>query len=193
MAASAPRYHRYTFREYIAFEDASNVKHEFIDGEIYAMAGGTPEHAALSAAVIALLVSQLRDGRCRAFSSDLRVRVSATGLSTYPDATVVCGPLERDPEEKTVVTNPIVIVEVLSPSTEEFDRGEKLANYRQIASLRECVIVGQREQRIDVHRRSNDGAWTELSARSGESIALVSIACTIEVDALYRTAFGVSP
>src|SRR3954471_18291200 len=89
----------HTYAEYLGLEASSNVKHEFLDGQIYAMAGGTPEHAALAAAGIGLLFPQLRKGRCRAHDADLRVRVPATGLTTYPDVTVVCGPRERDAKD----------------------------------------------------------------------------------------------
>src|SRR3990172_1362679 len=97
--------HRYSFADYLALEEASNTKHEFLSGEIYGMAGGTPEHAALSVAVSSVLRAQLRGGSCRVYSSDLRVRVLATGLATYPDVTVVCGELERDPDSPTTVVN----------------------------------------------------------------------------------------
>ena len=93
--------HHYTYADYLALEAASNVKHEFLAGEIYGMAGGTPEHAALSVAVSGALLAQLRGSPCRVYSSDLRVRVLATGLATYPDVTVVCGEAERDPENST--------------------------------------------------------------------------------------------
>src|SRR5438128_1599651 len=106
--------HRYQFADYLRVEADSNVKHEFLGGEIYAMPGGTPRHAELATSVSALLFAQLRPGPCRLFSSDLRIRVAATGLATYPDASVVCGELETDPESTTTVTNPRVLVEVLS-------------------------------------------------------------------------------
>ncbi|MGH8471968.1 MAG: Uma2 family endonuclease, partial [Gammaproteobacteria bacterium] len=112
---------RYTWAEYIALEASSNVKHEYLDGQIYAMAGGTPEHAALAAAVTGLLFPQLRGSPCRAHDADLRVRVPKTGLATYPDVTIVCGPSERDPDDRNAVTNPTLIVEVLSQSTEDYD------------------------------------------------------------------------
>jgi Uma2 family endonuclease len=104
---------RFSFSEYLAFEASSNVKHEYLDGQIYAMAGGTPEHAALAAAVIGLLFPQLRGGSCRALDADLRIRVGATGLATYPDVTVVCGPRELDPDDPHAVTNPTLIVDLL--------------------------------------------------------------------------------
>src|SRR5687768_14245293 len=119
---------RYTFGQYIDLEQLSPIKHEFLGGAVWAMAGGTPDHAAIAANVSALLVEQLRGRPCRLFGSGLRVRVKATGLGTYPDVSVVCDALELDPDDRTrtTVVNPKLIVEVLSPSTEEYDRGEKL-------------------------------------------------------------------
>ncbi len=118
----------YTFRDYLALEESGNVKHEFYQGEIYAMAGGTPAHAALQVAVPSLLFPQIRGGTCRAHGAVLRVRVLATGLATYPDVTPVCGPRELDPEDANTVVNPTVLFEVLSPGTAEFDRGGKFEN-----------------------------------------------------------------
>ena len=151
------------------------------------MAGGTPEHAALAVAVSAALFDQLSGGDCRVFSSDLRVRVRATGLATYPDVTVVCGALETDPENASTVTNPTVILEVLSPSTESYDRGEKLEHYRQIDSLREYVLVAHDRRRIEVWRRSAEGQWTRLVSEGG-TVELASIGCRLEVEGLYRRA-----
>jgi Uma2 family endonuclease len=185
--APAPRRH-FTFRDYLDLEEASNVKHEFFAGEIYAMAGGTPEHAALAVAVSAALFDQLAGGDCRVFSSDLRVRVPATGLATYPDVTVVCGALETDPESPSTITNPTVIVEVLSPSTEDYDRGEKLEHYRQIESLQECVLVAHDRRRIEVWRRAGEGSeWTQVGIEVG-TVDLASIGCRLEVERLYRRA-----
>jgi Uma2 family endonuclease len=137
MAAPAHRI-RYTYREYLALETSSNVKHEFLDGQIYAMAGGTPEHAALAAAAIGLLLPPLRGGPCRAYDTDLRVRMP-TGLATYPDVTVVSGSSERDKDDPQAVTNPTLIVEVLSRSTEEYDRGDKFEHYKSLESLQQYV------------------------------------------------------
>jgi len=142
MGVAAIRRH-YTYREYIRLADEANVKLEFVAGELYAMAGGTPEHAALAANVSALLLLQLRGRRCRVHSSDLRVRVRATGLTTYPDVSVVCGEVEVDPEDASTALNPTVLVEILSPSTEDYDRGDRLDHYKQLASLREVVLVAR--------------------------------------------------
>jgi Uma2 family endonuclease len=182
------RHHRYTFADYLAYEDGSNVKHEFFEGEIYAMAGGTPEHAALAAAVTTVIGAQLGEGPCRVFSSDLKVRVSATGLVSYPDVTVVCGPLEHDPESRIVVVNPTLIVEVLSDSTEEWDRGEKLEHYRRIPSLRECLLVSHRIPELELLRRGSDGSWSRQVAGAGGTLQLLSIGGSLSVDDLYRRA-----
>jgi Uma2 family endonuclease len=178
--------HHYTYQQYLALEEASNVKHEFLDGEIYAMAGGTPTHAELSVTVGAMLLTQLRGGPCRVFSSDLRVRVLATGLATYPDDTVVCGALELDPENRDTVTNPRVVVEVLSDSTEKYDRGIKLKHYRQIPALGAVVLVWQREQRIEVWQRQANDTWTARASGAGETAEIACVGCTLPVDEVYR-------
>src|SRR5579884_1204814 len=185
MAQAAHRVH-YTRAEYIALERAANVRHEFLDGVIYAMAGGSPEHAAIAGNVITVLNVALRGRPCRVHSSDLRVRVLATGLETYPDVTVVCGRAEVDAEDKNVVTNPVVVVEVTSPSTEEYDRGEKLEHYKRIASLREVLFVSHGEQALQVVRRMPDGSWTVHEARSGGAVSLESLEVAVPVAEVYR-------
>ena len=174
-----------TYAEYLAAEAVSEVRHEYLNGEVWAMAGGTPEHAALALAVGSELRQALRGKPCRAYSADLRVRIVDTGLSTYPDVSVVCGQLETAPDDKDAVTNPIVLVEVLSESTEGYDRGAKAAHYRRIPSLREYVLVSQAEPRIEVHRRAESGRWELLEARPGETIELVSLGARLDVAAIY--------
>ncbi len=186
MIVAEPRHH-YTYEEYLALDEGSNVKLEFQGGDIYAMAGGSPEHAALCLQVGSSLNVQLQGKPCRAFSPDLRVRVLATGLATYPDVSVVCGALERDPQSKDTVVNPTVIVEVLSPGTESYDRGEKREHYQQIPSLREIVLVGYQERRLEVYRRQ-DGGWSREEAGPGESLTLASIGCRLDVDVVYGQA-----
>jgi Uma2 family endonuclease len=179
---------RYPWHEYLALESASNTKHEYLDGQIYAMAGGTPVHAALQLAVPNLLFPQLRAGRCRAHGSDLRIRVLATGLATYPDVTIVCGPRELDPEDSNSVTNPTVLVEVLSQSTEDYDRGEKFAHYKRIPSLRQYVLVSPDEHRVEVWTRDAEGAWTAAVSTDGEVADLGSIGARLDVRELYEAA-----
>ena len=178
--------HRYSYADYLFLEEASNVKHEFLGGEIYALAGGSPEHAALAANLIAALVAGIGSRPCHVFSSDLRVRVLATGLATYPDVTVVCGPLERDPESRVTAINPTLVAEVLSDSTEDYDRGEKLEHYKQVPSLRECLLVSHRQHQIELWRRQVAGPWERQTAGRGERMRLDFLGCEIAVDDVYR-------
>jgi Uma2 family endonuclease len=175
---------RYTYAEYLALETSSNVKHEFLGGQIYAMAGGTPEHAALAAAVIGLLFPQLRGGGCRAYDSDLRVR-TRSGLATYPDVTVVCGPTERDETDPQAVTNPALIIEVLSRSTEEYDAGDKFEHYKTLPSLRQYVLVSHRETSLEVWTLGDEGKWQHATVRE---IANLSIGARLDVRELYESA-----
>lgn len=178
----------FSFAEYLTFEASSNVKHEYLDGQIYAMAGGTPDHAALAAAVIGLLFPQLRSGPCRALDADLRVRIRATGLATYPDVTVVCGPRELDPDDPHAITNPTLIVEVLSPSTADYDRGDRFEHYKRLPSLRQYVIVSLPEHSIEVWSRTAEDAWTSTMGGDGDKVELVSIRASLDVQELYTAA-----
>jgi Uma2 family endonuclease len=176
-----------TYAEYLALEGKSlDVKHEFVDGEVYAMAGGTPDHGALAVAFASEVRAAIGARPCRVFSSDVRVRVVATGMAAYPDVSVVCGKLETDPEDASAITNPVLVVEVLSDSTEARDRGVKAAHYRHVPSLREYVLVSQRERRVEVHRRNEAGRW-ELFEYEGHATAeLASVGCRVALDDLYR-------
>lgn len=176
----------YTFREYIQLEEFANVKHEYFNGDIYAMAGGTLEHAALSAAIISALSLKLQGGSCRVFTSDLRVRVLATGLATYPDVTVVCGEPQRDPEDRSTVINPKVVIEVLSDSTAKYDRGEKLEQYKRIESLQAVLLFSQTSRRVELHERTSDGFRTEIVA--DEPLRVACLGVELSVSDLYATA-----
>jgi Uma2 family endonuclease len=180
-------HHRFTFADYVQIDEDSRVKLEFLDGQVWAMAGGSPDHAAIAANIIALLGARLVGQKCRVFTSDLRVRVKATGLGTYPDVSVVCGAVEIDPEDpkKQTVTNPRVVIEVLSPSTEEYDRGEKLAHYKRIASLQEVVLVAQDRRTIEIVRRDAQDEWSSTVASSGNA-ELRSLGCSLALDDVYR-------
>jgi Uma2 family endonuclease len=178
---------KYSFEEYLQLEELSPaVKHEFLRGEVWAMAGGSPDHAAIAADVTTLLNNQLRDQPCRVYSSDLRVRVTGTGLATYPDVTVVCGKLEVDPEDRKghTAVNPRLVIEVLSPSTEDYDRGEKLDQYKRVESLQEVVLISHDERCVEIVRRSGDG-WVRSEHRDGAP-RLVAVACVLPVDEVYR-------
>lgn len=180
--------HHFSFDEYLLLEEIAEVRHEFLEGQVWAMAGGTPEHAAICGNVTTLLNVQLHGRRCRVFSSDLRVRVKATGLGTYPDVTVVCGKLETDPEDRKASTavNPRVVVEVLSPSTEDYDRHEKLSHYQQVPSIDEVVLVAYGRHEIEIVRRAPDGTWSRHVTRGDETARLESIACDLPLAEVYR-------
>ncbi|GAC1352100.1 MAG: Uma2 family endonuclease [Polyangiales bacterium] len=184
-AASRPRF---TVEEYVRLEDHANVKHEYFDGQIFAMAGGTPEHAAMASAIIIALGAQLRGRPCRVYTSDVRVRVIATGLNTYPDVTVVCGHEEHDVEDKNALTNPVVLVEITSDSSEKYDRGDKLESYKRIPSLEEVVLVSHRERKIAVYRRAQ--GWLHDEVTTG-AIELSSIRCSLDVEELFRNPLAV--
>lgn len=175
----------YGLKQYLAFEASSNVKHEYLAGQIYAMAGGTPEHAALAAAVLGQLYNQLRGGRCRAYDADLRIRVRSTDLLTYPDVTIVCGPVQRDSEDEMAAINPTVIVEVLSDSTERYDRGAKFEHYKRLPSLQQYVLVSHRKPLVDVWTRTGD-AWNLATAGEDQTAELESIRAKVNVRELYE-------
>ncbi len=178
-----------TYADYVALERAGQLKHEYVNGLVYAMAGGTPEHARLAQAIGAELRVALRGKPCAPFSSDLRVRVAATGRTTYPDVTVVCGALQHADDDADAVTNPALIVEVLSDTTENADRGDKWAHYQRIASLREYVLVSQNQQRIEVFSRdgSQPDLWHYRDHGPGARITLAGLDVVIELDAVYES------
>jgi Uma2 family endonuclease len=183
-----------SYAEYVAAEQRSETRHEFLDGEVFAMADDAhyvhaepmgPLHAALAAALIQHLGNALRGKPCRVYSSGLRVRIQETGLTTYPDLTVVCGKLETAVDDPNAVINSVVLIEVLSESSEGYDRGAKAAHYRRIPSLREYVLVSQLEPAIEVFRRNERGNFELIEARKGERIELAALGVTLDVDAIY--------
>ena len=179
--------HRYTYADYVALEQTSSTKHEFLGGEIYAMAGGSEEHSALAAEVLRALGNAVGDRPCRVHTSDLRIYVEDAGLATFPDGAVICGPLQQHSTSPTATAlNPIVLLEVTSDSSEEYDTHTKLDAYKTIPTLRDYVVVSHRERRITVHRRGDDGTWTVHQASAGARVALTGLDCALIVDQIYR-------
>jgi Uma2 family endonuclease len=178
----------HSFAEYLGVEAISQVKHEYLDGHVWAMAGGSPEHAAIAVNVAVLLATALRDRPCRVYNSDLRVRVRASGLATYPDLSVVCGALQTDPDDPggNTAINPMLLVEILSPSTQDYDRGEKLAHYKRIASVREILLIAQDQRKLELWRRTDTGWVLEVAAGAQEQLRLTSLDCTIDLAEVYR-------
>jgi Uma2 family endonuclease len=181
------RLHRYTYADYVALEMVSADKHEFFDGEIYAMAGGSEEHSALAAAVVRVLGNAVGNGPCRVHTSDLRIYVESAGLATFPDVSVICGPLQQhDASPRATALNPAILVEVTSDSSEEYDTGTKLEFYRTIPALQEYIIVSHRERRVTVHARGTNDGWSTRAAGRGERVALPSLGAELAVDEIYR-------
>src|SRR2546421_8188422 len=146
--------------EYLRLEREAQIRSEYFDGEMFAMAGGTRAHSLIATNLLRELSERLKATDCVAYNSDLRVKVEATSLFTYPDVSVVCGTQRFLDDEEDVLLNPVVIVEVLSDSTEGYDRGKKSENYRQIPTCREYLLVSQKEPRIDQFIRQPNGEWT---------------------------------
>ena len=160
----------FTEEDYFAMEAVSPDKHEYIDGEIYDMAGGDEVHSAVGANIIGALVARLRGGRCRPFQSDLRVWSPLVRAYVYPDASVVCGPVEKYKRkgDHLSVRNPVVVVEVVSPGTEDYDRTDKVAIYKAIPSLRDYLIVDTDARNVEHHARDEGGAWQLTVITEGE-------------------------
>ena len=186
----------YTEEEYLEFERAAEEKHEWLDGQIYqvwGMAGASPEHSAITFNVSGLLFPQLRGKNCRAFSNDMKVRSSemkvkfnSAGLYSYPDLTVVCGEPQYHDNFSDVLINPQVIIEVLSPATEGFDRGKKFHRFQFNSSLTDYILIAQDEPRIEHYVRQADNRWLLTVTTGLESEAnIASIECTLRLSDVY--------
>ena len=175
-----------TEEEYLAFERASDERHEFVDGRVYAMAGASLVHGRIIQNTSGRLFNQLLGGPCEANTNDLRVRVSATRMNTYPDIVVICGERQLMDDYLDTLLNPVVLIEVLSPSTEHHDRSTKLVNYQEIESLQEYVLITQDTPRVDLSRRQEDGSWRYTTTIGLESVVdLPSIGCRLVLAEVY--------
>jgi Uma2 family endonuclease len=184
--STVPTKRRFTIAEFLSLEAESLEKHEYYQGEILAMAGATIEHNIIAGNLLAHLHTQLRGKNCRPFGSDQRIKVERGGLFTYADTVVICGKVEQAKDDPLSATNPRVIAEVLSDSTEAKDRRRKLKLYLKLDSLREYILVAQDEPRIDKLVRNNDGTWT-MSIVEGltASLDLESIGCRLAMPDIY--------
>ena len=177
-----------TAAEYVAWERDQPYKHEFHDGEVFAMSGGSARHNYLGTKVAGELQPLLRARNCHVMSSDQRIAVVPNGRFVYADAVAACGPLVMDQSDPDALLNPCVIVEVLSPSTEKYDRGEKWELYQRLPSVTDYLLVSQFAVRVEHYRRQADGVWLYRQLGPGESVALTNGA-EIAIDALYEGAF----
>ena len=176
-----------TEEEYLELERQAEHKSEYYRGEMFAMAGASLAHNMLAMNLAALLHPQLRPGPCRVVGSDMRVRVSATGLYTYLDVSVVCGQPQLADQHADTLLNPALIAEVLSPSTEGYDRGRKFEHYRSIESLAEYLLVAQDRVHVDLYTRQPDGHWVLSEAsRLEDTLELKSIGCHLALTDLYE-------
>lgn len=183
--ASLPNYYL-SPEEYLTLERSAEFKSEYVDGVMYAMAGGSERHNLIAANVIITIGSQLRDRPCRVYPSDLKVRVPNSKRFFYPDVSIVCGETRFADEEKDVVLNPVVVVEVLSESTAAFDRGKKFQSYQQIESLREYLLVSQDEYIVEHFLRQDGDQW--LYKKVGgldETLTLPTVNCQLALRDVY--------
>jgi Uma2 family endonuclease len=167
---------RVSVAEYLAMERQAATKSEYFNGQVFAMAGAKPPHNVIVFNTTVALGRQLGGGPCRGYSSDQRLVVPETGLRTYPDISVVCGEPEFDEEDEDAITNPTLIVEVLSPSTEAYDRGDKFAHYHSLPSLQEYVLIAQDRPRIEHYVRGESGHWDYSSQPLGPVARLGALA-----------------
>lgn len=183
--ASHPKSY-FTPEQYLALERAASQRSEYLAGKIYAMAGASEAHNLITLNAITSLRAQTR-GRCRAYLRDMRVRVPATRLFTYPDGILVCGERRFDDAQRDTLLNPTLLIEVLSDSTERYDRGQKFAHYRQIASLQEYLLIAQDAPRVERFLRQPTDEWllTIVEGRDA-TLPLPSVACTLTLAELYE-------
>lgn len=183
-----PQPKRYiTEEEYLDFEQTSTRKHEYYNGEIYAMTGGTESHNILAGNAHASLHTQLRRRPCKVYNSDQKIKVLATGLHTYPDVTVVCGQPEFIDRPRLTLVNPTVIIEVLSPSTERYDRGMKFRNYRTIPTLRDYILISQDDYRVEQYMRQENDEWLLREFVGIEAqLTIRSIDCVLNLEDIYE-------
>jgi Uma2 family endonuclease len=177
---------KFTAAEYLAIERQAEYRSEFLDGEMFAMAGASREHNILKDNLIVEVGIQLKGGPCRTLSTDQRVKIDRTGMYTYPDIVIVCGKPEYDPADRDTLTNPQVLFEILSPTTEASDRGRKFRHYQQLPSLREYILVSQDRMQVERFVRQPDDTWvlTVFADPDGE-FSLASAPVRFPLAAIY--------
>jgi Uma2 family endonuclease len=179
---------RLSYADYLQLEAESGGKHEFWSGEVWAMGGGSPDHARIALAVAGELHAALKRGPCRSFSSDLKLWLSAADMAVYPDLSVICGPVERPPHDPHAATNPRLVVEVLSPSTRAFDLSAKRLAYQRVDGLAHILFIESERVGVELWTRAEGRAWRVQAFGAGERVALPGLGAEgieLEVDALY--------
>jgi Uma2 family endonuclease len=175
---------RFTPEEYFTWEAQQEVKHEYFDGEVFAMTGGAPNHSKIAVKLTTLLDTHLEESDCQVFNSDARIKIENVNKYVYPDASVTCD--ERDQDAKQFISYPCLIVEVLSPSTESYDRGNKFELYRKSTSLKEYILVSTNTIAIDLYRQNPQNRWELICFRSADTVEFASINLTFPIERIYR-------
>jgi Uma2 family endonuclease len=184
MVSASDKSPKLTPAEYLAWEEQQICRHEYINGEVYAMSGGTQNHTRIALKCATLLENHLPEGSCRVFNSDCRVNIVGTNDYTYPDASVSCD--HRDETTTQYITYPCLIIEVLSESTEAYDRGNEFFRYRQNPELQDYLLVSSQDIAIDLYRKNANGRWEILNFRAGDRVELQSVNLTFPIEQVYR-------
>ena len=184
MIAARDEERYFTPEEYFIWEETQLEKHELIDGRVYAMGGGTRNHSDIAGNFLAIIKPHLRGSGCKTYNSDCRVNILNTRNYTYPDLSVTCDP--RDNSSAQYITYPCLIVEVLSDSTEAYDRGKKFEKYRQNPNLVDYVLVSSDEMAVDIYHKNDAGEWVILSYREGDRVELKSIDFSVAIEVFYE-------
>ena len=186
--SALPDVHRgMTEAEYLALDRNSTIKHEFMTGEVYAMSGASEAHNLITASTIAVLYNQLRSRSCRVYPSDMKVRTPATGSYAYPDITVVCGEALFADDQRDILLNATLIIEVMSPTTERYDRGRKFQHYRELKTLQEYILMAQDSPHMERFLQQGKGFWQFSEVRGLDaSLELSSIECTLSLAEVYE-------
>lgn len=183
---TAEPHRRVSLEEYLELERSSEEKHEYLDGEVFAMGGASHRHNVIVMNLVGELRARLKDGPCIVYPSDMRVQGSAGEHYAYPDVTVVCEEPRFACEGQDLLTNPLLVIEVLSKTTESYDRGEKFARYRQVPSLMEVVLVAQDRTGVEHFARQPDGRWLATYAEAlDEVVSLPALGCELPVAEIY--------
>ncbi|MEA5466880.1 Uma2 family endonuclease [Leptothoe sp. PORK10 BA2] len=184
MVAAKEQFPKLTPEEYFAWEEQQRDRHEYLNGEVYAMSGGTINHSDISGNFLALLKAHMRGKGCKVLNSDARVSILNSANYVYPDLSVTCD--QRDKTTTQYVTYPCLVVEVLSPSTEAYDRGDKFRMYRRNPSLQEYFLVDSETIAIEIFRRTEQDAWQILNYQAGDVVELMSVNLTFPIEAIYE-------
>ena len=173
--------------EYLVSERKSEIRNEYFDGEIFAMAGASREHNQIASNIVRILGNQLLEKPCSVFSSDMKVKIKEIGKYTYPDIVVVCEKEEFENENKDVLLNPVVIIEILSDSTEAYDRGDKFAHYQRLNSFVEYILISQYFWRLEKFTRQDNGTWIYSKYETdGNVVKIEAVNCELPVSEIYR-------